>query len=44
MRHLTKQHGPELFPAGEPLGAELGLVLLDGLSELSALYPKRKRK
>ena len=36
MRHLAKQHGHELFPAGEPLGVELGLMLLDSLSELSA--------
>jgi len=36
MRHLAKQHGHELFPAGEPLGVELGLMLLDSLCELSA--------
>jgi hypothetical protein len=36
MRHLAKQHGHELFPAGEPLGVELGLMLLADLSELSA--------
>jgi hypothetical protein len=34
MRHLAKQHGHELFPAGEPLGVELGLMLLDSLPEL----------
>jgi hypothetical protein len=36
MRHLAKQHGHELFPAGEPFGVELGLMTLDGLCELSA--------
>ena len=36
MRHLAKQHGHEWFPAGEPLGVELGLMLLADLSELSA--------
>ena len=36
MRHLVKQHGHELFPTGEPLGVELGLMLPDCLGELSA--------
>jgi hypothetical protein len=36
MRHLAKQHGHKLLPASEPLGAELGLMLLDSLGELSA--------
>src|ERR1035441_9492504 len=36
MRHLAKQHSHELFPAGEPLGAELGLMLLDSLCEMPA--------
>jgi hypothetical protein len=36
MRHLAKQHGHELFPTGEPLGVELGSMLLDDLCELSA--------
>ena len=36
MRHLAKQHGHKLFPAGEPLGPVLGLMLLRSLSELSA--------
>jgi hypothetical protein len=36
MRHLAKQHSHELFPAGEPLGAELGLMLFDSICELPA--------
>jgi hypothetical protein len=36
MRYLAKQHGHKLFPAGEPLGAELGLMLFDSICELSA--------
>jgi hypothetical protein len=33
---LAKQHGHELLPTGETLGAELGLMLLDSLRELPA--------
>ena len=36
MCYLAEQHGYELFPAGEPLGAEFGLMLLDRLVELPA--------
>jgi hypothetical protein len=36
MRYLAKQHGHELFSAGEPFGVELDLMLLDSLCELSA--------
>jgi hypothetical protein len=39
MRQLAKQHGYKLLPAAEPLGAALGLVVLDGTSEL----PTRKQ-
>ena len=40
--HLAKQHGHELFPTGEPLGVELGLMLLDCLCELSAWKKSQK--
>src|ERR1700735_2077691 len=36
MRYLAKQHDHKLFPTGEPLGAELGLMLFDSICELSA--------
>ena len=36
MCNLAKQHGHELLPTGESLGAELGLMLFDDLCELSA--------
>jgi hypothetical protein len=36
MRHLAEQHGHTLFPAGEPLGVEFGLMLVDSLGELPA--------
>jgi hypothetical protein len=36
MRHLAKQHGDEPLPAGEHLGAELGLILLGRLVKLPA--------
>jgi hypothetical protein len=39
VRHLAKQHGHELFPAGETFAVALGLMALDGLGEL----PSRKQ-
>ena len=35
MCYLAKQHGHKLFPAGDPLDAELGFMLLDSICELS---------